>query len=232
LLKEIQKRAVELEIAKSEIDILYRLSSHLIESSTPQAVLDGISVYARDNGATSGYLYYVDENDNRWMELVAEWALIEAQRLEIGFRLPIPDHSIRERWQSEPDLPTLIADVTTTEVISSDNQDMIQRFGVRALSPCHYTAKDGGLVLFTFAGIVRMSLMSVMSVSLPPFSVRRHPSLIPFDYSISRVNAPLNWSKRTRNSISCITPARLLTRPPATTKLWMPSPILTEKPTS
>lgn len=132
LFKQTLDRAVELEIAKREIEILFDFSSQLLVSATPQEVLEAVSGYVRDNGAASGHLFYVDELDSSWLELVAEWSLIESQVMGIGWQLSVPDRSLPERWLSHPEQPTLIADVMSSERANSASRALLARFGVRA----------------------------------------------------------------------------------------------------
>jgi signal transduction histidine kinase len=150
LFKQSLDRAVELEIAKREIDILYQFSKQLLASSTPDEVLSAVSGYARDNGAVSGHLFYANETDQGWIELTAEWSLIERQIMEVGWRLPVPDRSLRDGWLSHPEQPTLIADVLTTQTVSDYNRAMLDRFGVRAFVALPLNSKGRWLGVIYF----------------------------------------------------------------------------------
>ncbi|MCU0497103.1 MAG: GAF domain-containing sensor histidine kinase [Anaerolineae bacterium] len=75
LFEQTEKRALELEIAKGEIDILYEASSRLTIAVNPTQLLAAVSTYARDNGAICGQLFYLHHADepNESAELMAEW---------------------------------------------------------------------------------------------------------------------------------------------------------------
>src|SRR5688572_16008269 len=82
---------------KDEIDILYAASNQLTQASNPLEQLESVSDYARENGAYSGTLFYIDndaDGEPKWAEIVANWALIGetiVTQLSVGERYYIPD---------------------------------------------------------------------------------------------------------------------------------------------
>ncbi|MBL8163806.1 MAG: GAF domain-containing protein [Anaerolineae bacterium] len=150
LFKDSLDRAVELEIAKREIDILYEFSSQLLTSSTSEEVLNAVSGYARDNGASSGHLFYANDTDKGWIELAAEWSLLDHQVVGVGRRLAVPDRSLHDRWISHPEQPTLIADILDSHRPIVDNSPMLQEFAVRAFVALPLNSKGRWLGVIYF----------------------------------------------------------------------------------
>ena len=56
---------VAIGVRKDEIDILYAASNKLTQAATPQEQLAAISDFARENGAESGTMFYIDNDPNR-----------------------------------------------------------------------------------------------------------------------------------------------------------------------
>ncbi|MBZ0307858.1 MAG: GAF domain-containing protein, partial [Anaerolineae bacterium] len=130
LFEQTQRRAVELENAKNEIDLLYEASYKLTRTATPAELLQAASVYARERGASAGLLTYLFTDASgkvEWAELIAEWTAENAVPMGIGARFQTVDYAA-DFWENSPDTPFLISlspDVMgyaasdQTEVISS-----------------------------------------------------------------------------------------------------------------
>lgn len=112
LFEQAQKRAHELEIAKSEIDLLYAASNKLTRAKTSDELLEAISDYAREHGAVAGLLIYGygrAKEELSYGELVAEWTLGNFPQWGTGTVFPASQY-ITNVWKKNPDQPLLIAD--------------------------------------------------------------------------------------------------------------------------
>jgi signal transduction histidine kinase len=183
----------DLERVKHEVDILYEFSTRLLKSTTPEEVLDAISIYAHENGATSGHLFYVDEMDNNWIEMVAQWSLVDSQSFPTGWRVQVPDRTLRQDWLSDPEQPTLIPDITTSRRVNQKTRKWLQQYNVRGFValPLNNKARWIGVIYFLwnypytfnasderiFAALQRQTSPVVDSIRLLDQTLRRTSEL-------------------------------------------------------
>jgi signal transduction histidine kinase len=153
-------------VRKDEIDILYAASNKLTQASTPQEQLAAISDYARENGAESGTMFYIDNDLNgkpEWAEIVADWALVDGHRQPelsaIGARYYLPDLTISKLLKNFPDIPYLVEDVTQEKQLDRTTRDTFQRYNARAAAilPLNSKGRWVGLLMFNWRGPRRFS---------------------------------------------------------------------------
>src|SRR5689334_4186236 len=132
---------VAVGVRKDEIDILYAVSNKLTQASTPQEQLAAISDYARENGAESGTMFYIDNDPNgkaEWAEVVANWTMVDGQRqLEltaIGDRYYLPELTISKLLKSFPDIPYMAEDINQEKQLDSTTRATFQRINARAVA--------------------------------------------------------------------------------------------------
>lgn len=162
LFEQTQKRAEELEAAKHEMDLLYAASNRLTQSMTPDEWLAAVSDYARDHGANSGVLFYVEAEDERpnaptAVVIAAEWRHDAASEAAIGKRFLISDHDgFIRRWLSTPNRPTLIEDVLTGENSDPTALEVYRHYQMRATAilPLNNQGRWVGLLMFAWASPV------------------------------------------------------------------------------
>jgi signal transduction histidine kinase len=131
LYEQTQRRAQELEMAKRETDILYEALNQLTRANTPAAVLEAVSGYARDHGASSGLLLYVEHDEQeipQWQQVTAAWQTGDAAP-ELGDRYPVAENLT---WLfTNGDQPTLIEDIQAS-TLPPNVRDRLLGFGFRA----------------------------------------------------------------------------------------------------
>lgn len=134
LYEQTQERTAELRTARYEMDLLYDILRDLVGAATPAALLEVISPYARERGALSGHLFYFDDYQPQWIEVVAHWGVDDTHRLELGWRLDIGGRSLGRYWLSRPDRPTLIPDILNSPHVGEDSKAVLGKYGVRAFA--------------------------------------------------------------------------------------------------
>jgi signal transduction histidine kinase len=131
LYEQTQRRALELEMAKGETDILYAALNQLTRAATPEAVLDAVSGYAREHNALAGVLLYVENNplgQPEWQQIVAAWAT-GGSPPELGMRYPVANN---QGWFPQPDQPVLVEDVVTSPVLPERVREWLLGWHFRA----------------------------------------------------------------------------------------------------
>jgi GAF domain-containing protein len=107
----------EIGALNSEVDILYAISGQLARATTPAELLEAASSYARQQGATSARLVYIDGDGVEQPYtglLVAEWSAegirpVGVGREYDGYGQPVDPAS--QDWMANPDQPLLVEDV-------------------------------------------------------------------------------------------------------------------------
>lgn len=133
-MEQTNGRTTELEVAKHEVDILNAASQELIRASTPAEILEAVSAYPRSIGSTSGHLFYFKEQKPGFIELIAEWSLIDVQRLsqrfDVGWKLDVSDRTLGRYWLERPTRPTLIPDVMNSEIVGADSRATMSGYDI------------------------------------------------------------------------------------------------------
>lgn len=157
LFEQTQRRALELEIAYREMDILYAASSKLAGVSTPSDLLDAISGYARDQHADMGMLvYWHSDNDGAeptYGEVVAEWFAGDTDTHWMGKRLKAFQISSEADLRlATLDQPVLIEDVTSDPSASEQTRRISRQYGYNsfAMLPLHSKGRWLGLLEFSW----------------------------------------------------------------------------------
>ncbi|MBZ0308260.1 MAG: GAF domain-containing protein, partial [Anaerolineae bacterium] len=122
LFEQTQRRALELENAKNEIDILYAASNKLTRALSPNELLEAVSDYARERGATAGILAYLYTNalgELEWANLAAEWTIWPSVPWGVGNRFPVSDYATAF-WEESSDEPVLVADSFNSELFNEN----------------------------------------------------------------------------------------------------------------
>lgn len=147
LFEQTEKRALELEIAKGEIDILYEASSRLTIALTPAQLLEAVSTYARDNGAICGQLFYLHQTDepNEYAELMAEWVSGNAKPFSVSARY-------EKRWYNSGQL-TMTPDhaiLLTDPILGDETQQLLQQHQIISVAvlPLGTRGRWIGFVMF------------------------------------------------------------------------------------
>ncbi len=161
LFDQMQRRALELEVAMQEIDMLYSASNHLTRAQTPDELLDAVSVYARGSGAVAGALLYLDGADGKpdQMVTVAEW-FPDTVPSRIGMVYDLTEHAINRVWLENPVRPTLIEDTYIDPRIDGATREFYDGLHIRAtvILPLNNRGRWVGLIVFNWHEPRRFSL--------------------------------------------------------------------------
>lgn len=154
LFEQTQKRALELETAKTEIDILYAASNKLTRASTAAELLEAVSDYAREHGADGGLLIYGYGRANQelgWGELVAEWTRNDLPPWGIGTIFPAAQYRT-DIWMRNPDQPILVSDSTRDENFNERMRENAKRRKIASsvFLPLNNQGRWVGLIIFNW----------------------------------------------------------------------------------
>src|SRR5579885_132496 len=102
------------DLLRDEIDILYTISSKLTHAATPSEWLEAVSVYARERGASSGMLSWINSSrsDDPYFEVIAQWVRDSHSTGGPVARFQLSDFSMwLDQWVANTNQPVLIRDV-------------------------------------------------------------------------------------------------------------------------
>ncbi len=154
LFEQTQRRASDLEIAKNEIDILYSASNALTRAQNQHELLEAVSNYARDSGASSGLLFFLEGNDSHLETLVAtaQWENALGKPGRVGERYIVSSHGVNMIWVSNPSRPTLIDDVEADFRVDPATRAFYESLNVRAtvILPLNNRGRWVGLIVFNW----------------------------------------------------------------------------------
>ena len=140
-----------------EIGILYSISNKLTQASSPAEWLEAVSDYARDNGATSGVLVYIEheaDGKTRYTETAAVWVSEGAPLRTTGERFMLDDHdTFTQAWMSQPERPLLIPDAMNCDLVTGYTREVFAGLGVRgmALLPLNIKGRWIGSLIFNWS---------------------------------------------------------------------------------
>lgn len=140
----------------SEVDILYAISGQLARATTPAEILEAASSYARQQGATSARLVYIDGDGQVYTgALVAEWSAegipsVGIGRVYEGYGQPVDPAS--QDWMANPDQPLLIEDVIQYGRFRSDIQQRLIRDEEHSIAilPLNNRGRWVGVITFSW----------------------------------------------------------------------------------
>jgi signal transduction histidine kinase len=124
-------------IWNDETNILYTISNKLTQASTPAEWLEAVSDYARQRGATSGVLLYV-EHDSRgqpeYMETTAVWVRDGAKASSVGSQLDLVDHNeFADHWMADRERLLFFTDVQTDSVVRGAKRGFLASLAIRGM---------------------------------------------------------------------------------------------------
>ena len=142
-------------VVRTEIDILYAASNKLTQASTPAEQLEAVSDYAREKGASSGILLYIDNDmlgQPEWLTVVAEWTTEYGVPMGLDQTFYMPSFAFNQVWLSAPGRPTLVEDALSSDLVDRSSRANYVRFQVRgiAMLPLDIKGRWVGLLMFTW----------------------------------------------------------------------------------
>jgi signal transduction histidine kinase len=135
-----------------ETDILYTISNKLTQASTPAEWLEAVSDYARQRGATSGVLLYVEHNARgqpEFMETTAVWVRDGAKASRVGTQLPIADGA-GDHWLANRERLLLLTDVQADGAFPSARRDFFAGLAIRGMAILPLNIKGRWIGTLTF----------------------------------------------------------------------------------
>ena len=153
LFEQTQKRAVELEIAKSEMDILYAISRQLVSASTPAEILEAVSTYARARGAQYARLSYFVDFQPQWLEVVAAWSSGGEPPTPVGTMVDVSKRRLPQYSMAHPDRPTFVPDLQASDMSGPDMRQHAILFNVRSVVqlPMYVNGRWIGILTFDWS---------------------------------------------------------------------------------
>lgn len=152
------------EPTTAEIDILYTASNKLTQALTPAELLDAVSDYAQDIGASSGtltYFYGDTANPLQWGELVAEWVTSESLPQGVGRRFTGfgTDEASTNGWFANPHQPLLITDATKTALYREKMRERLEEHNIASIAqlPLNKRGRWVGMITFGWSKPYRFS---------------------------------------------------------------------------
>ncbi len=127
LLDQTRRRAHELEIINREIAMLYQATARLAHARSPEDLLEAVSDYPRQTGATTGDLAYIvgdETGPDGWREVVAEWVLPGGvSQGGVGARFPNTAFSSITDWLPGKDTAWLISDIRSEPGLDATSRE-------------------------------------------------------------------------------------------------------------
>lgn len=150
LIEQTQKRAIELEIAKQEIDLLHDALQKLTRASTRKDLLMAVSVYPRQIGAFNGQLFYFDQPYIDHVETVATWGTVPEIETPVGLVIDLTTRGFCQYWLSRPHGPTFFTDILTDEHVDPESRRIFSDIHSRAMAvlPLHTNGRWVGAITF------------------------------------------------------------------------------------
>jgi signal transduction histidine kinase len=140
-----------------EVNILYAASNRLTQASTPTEWLEAISGYAREQGATTGVLLYIETDSTdypKWCEVVAYWTVGPGQSAEVGSRFDLAEmDSFVAMWTQTPDRPIFVPDAMTNEHIGEKVRSLNTLYNMQSsvILPLNNNGHWIGFAMFTWS---------------------------------------------------------------------------------
>ena len=140
-----------------EVNILYAASNRLTQASTPTEWLEAISGYAREQGATTGVLLYIEADAAdypQWCEVVAYWTVGPGQSAEVGARFDLSEMpNFVTMWVQTPDRPIFVPDAITNQLIDERTRSLNALYNMQSsvVLPLNNNGRWIGFVMFTWS---------------------------------------------------------------------------------
>ena len=143
----------------NEINILYAASNRLTQATTPAEWLEAVSQYARDQGASTGILFYLEgerEGQPEWGEIEAVWTAGDAITAAVGTRFSVPDYvNFLHLWIGAPDSPRFMPDTLAQPQLDTTAYKVFQRYDMRSavVLPLSNKGRWVGMLMFTWDAV-------------------------------------------------------------------------------
>ncbi len=150
-ISDLQTRIRELEDAQARAEVYYRISRGLNMAHDELDLLEVLSQPARESGATSVTLFYLDldlSGNPNWAEVAAAWHHDEHAPFPRGSRHHLAGHPLTAIWLRESGTPFICSDISHDERIPAASLTALAALTASALVivPLCYNQKWIGLL--------------------------------------------------------------------------------------
>jgi len=139
---------------QAERQVLFEAANRLNAAHERHEVLEAILPFARDNGAISANLLYIDSDSSNlpeWAEIVGAWAQTGAMTTSVGTRFYLPEFPFAKLWMSNPHGATFIEDVNTDNQVDDMTRGIMLQTGSIALAILPLTTQGRWVGLIAFS---------------------------------------------------------------------------------
>jgi signal transduction histidine kinase len=149
--------SASIDALSDEVKFLYAASNRLTQASTPTEWLEAISVYAREQGATTGVLLYMETDDAghpEWAEIVAYWTVGPGLSAEVGSRFNLSEMSeFLAMMIRSQDRPLFVHDAMTNEQLGERVRRLNQLYNMHSavVLPLNNNGRWVGFAMFTWS---------------------------------------------------------------------------------
>jgi rsbT co-antagonist protein RsbR len=122
--------------ATDALGSLYQISRDLNAAQDERDLLDALSRSARESGAFSAALMYIDldeSGDPAWFEVASVWQEDGDYPVPPGTRVPAPEYPFAPLFIAAPEEPQFIADVMTDERVDDSLRETLEPLSVRGM---------------------------------------------------------------------------------------------------
>jgi len=154
---ELEARIAELEREMFVGKVIGEMSYGLNTARDEAELLEVLSQPARDAGATSAQLFYIDLDEDsqpEWAEMVAVWRREGKTTIPVEARFHLAEFPFAKLWIAHPDEPQLITDVATDEKLDDNLKGSLTQDGIRSIVilPLVHAGRWVGLGSFNWHG--------------------------------------------------------------------------------
>jgi signal transduction histidine kinase len=154
--RKLSKEMPHFDALADEVNILYAASNRLTQASTPTEWLEAISGYAREQGATTGVLLYIEADAAdypQWCEVVAYWTVGAGRSADVGARFDLSEMpNFVAMWVRTPDRPIFVPDAINNELIDERARSLNAHYNMQSsvILPLNNNGHWIGFAMFTW----------------------------------------------------------------------------------
>jgi signal transduction histidine kinase len=184
LLELTRNRALQLEAASQEIDILYTALNKLNQAKNPVEQLESVSDYPRLNGATQGILFYIQQPQAlplRTAEVAAEWVLDPRQAAGVGTLWQTLEFEFSRQVLAGHERPYFVEDMQRHHPVDAEFRQLMESRNIHAavILPLFHQGTGVGILWFswsqprTFNDLDRRIYTAMLQQATPVISTLR-----------------------------------------------------------
>ncbi len=121
---------------EAERQTLFEAANKLNNAQIADELLDAIIGYARERGALTASLMYLDHDKQgrpEWANIVATWEAEGAVTMPAGSRFYLPDFPFARLWIANSDAPTFVANTETDNRLDDTTRGLMAQAGMQSM---------------------------------------------------------------------------------------------------